>query len=169
MFKLPLHFDENEWFILISMFFLIIGFFIIPKIIPKGMTLSLLLYYAIFGLNADILIGVDYPFNFYTIMDSPKLELFDVFAYLVNYPIFGYFFSYIIYKWRMPKTHLILFILLWSGLATFIEWISERFNIYTYLHGWNTGYSGLLYLLIFSSSAFVVKIFSRYWGAYDPA
>lgn len=76
MFKLPEIFDKNEWFITISLIYLIISFSILPKIFPRGMIISILLYFAVIGLTADVLIAVDYPVDLYTITDSSKLEIY---------------------------------------------------------------------------------------------
>ena len=148
---------------MISMVFTIICFIIIPKLMPKVMIVSLLLFYAFIGLTTDVLIGVKYPFNFYKIMDTPTLELFDVLIYIVNYPIYGYFFSYVIYKWDLKGVPLIIFIICWCGLTAFIDWMAIQFNVFTYRNGWNLGYSSLVYLFIFTLGAFVAKLFSHYW------
>ncbi|MFV2048312.1 hypothetical protein KDJ21_026070 [Metabacillus litoralis] len=164
MFKLPIIFDKNEWFVMISMVVLLICFIAIPKIIPKSLTITIMLFYAVFGLTADVLIGVDYPFNFYRIMDSPKLELFDVLVYVVNYSLYGYFFSYILYKWKIEIKYLLLFILLWIALTVCLEWMSVKFNVFTYKNGWNTWFSALSYLLIFPASAIINKVFIHFWS-----
>jgi hypothetical protein len=167
MFKLPLHFDVNEWFVILTMIFLMITFIIVPKLMPKGMTLSILLYFAVLGLTADVLIGVGYPFDFYKIMDSSKLEIFDVLIYGVNYSLYGYFFSYFIYKWEKRKFNLLLFVIFWSGQSTLIEWISVKFNVFTYIHGWNTGFSAISYLFVYTLSTIIIKLFSHCWKSLD--
>lgn len=162
IFELPLKFDENEWFIIISMIFSLICFIIVPKKIPRSMSVSILLFFGALGLTADLLIGVSYPIDFYTIMDSPKLELFDVIIYIFNYPLYGYLFAYFIYKSEKFGAYLMLSIL-FCGFNTLLEWISVKFNVFTYQNGWNLGYSAIAYLLIFTFCTVVVKIFSRCW------
>jgi hypothetical protein len=163
MLKLPWAFDKNEWFVLGSMLCLLVCFIAIPKIMPRGMTLSVLLYFAVLGFTADVLVGVDYPIDFYTIMDSPKLELFDVLVYLINYPIFGYFLSYLLYKYEMRKKPLFFLIPLWCGLSVLFEFISAKLKVFTYHNGWNLGYSALTYPFIFSLSAAVIELYIRIW------
>ncbi|MUK89773.1 hypothetical protein GMD78_15490 [Ornithinibacillus sp. L9] len=148
---------------MITMIFLVIAFFMLPKIFPTEMTISILLYFAVLGLATDVLIGVDYPFNFYQIMDDSKLELFDVFIYGVNYSIYGYFFSFLIYKWMIRRGKLLLIIIYWSGQTTLIEWVSVKFHVFSYHNGWYIGYSIIAYLLVFTISAFVVKVFIHCW------
>ncbi len=167
MFKLPLDFDLNEWFVLISMIGSMIVFVKVPNRMPKGMALAILLYFAFLGLTTDILIGVDYPFNFYKIMDSPKLELFDVIIYAVNYSLYGYFFAYFIYKWKKRKVLLLFFILYWVVQTTVIEWIAVQVHVFTYNNGWNTGFSALSYLFIYTLSAGVTLLFSHSWKSND--
>lgn len=162
IFKLPTRFDENEWFILASLFFLIVCFIKLPKIFPLSMRISIFLFYAVTGLTADVIIAADYPVDLYTITDTPNLELFDVIAYVINYPIYGLFFSYIISKWKMSLLSLSFLIVLWSGLTASLEWLSVQFNVFTY-HGWDTEHSLIVYLFIFSLSTIVTKLFSYFW------
>lgn len=126
------------------------------------MRISILLFYAVIGLTADVIIAADYPVDLYTITDTPYLELFDVIAYVVNYPIYGLFFSYIISKWKMSLPSLLFLIVLWSGLTASLEWISVKFNVFTF-HSWDTERSLIVYLFIFSLSAVVTKLFSYFW------
>jgi len=163
MLKLPTHFDKNEWFVLITMILLFIGFIASPKIFPRGMIMTVLLFFALLGLTVDILVGSEYPIDFYMIMDSPKLELFDMLIYIVNYSIYGYFFSYFIYLWNLNNFKIVGFILLWCGLNTLIEWISVYLNVFTYQNGWNLGYSSMSYVIIFMFCALVVKAFGGIW------
>lgn len=132
------------------------------------MMLSSLLLFTDIGITTDFLIGTDYPVDFYTVMDSPKLELFDVIVYLIHYPLYGYFFTYMIYLWGLRGGYLCLYVLLWSGLTTGIDWISITFNVFTYLNGWRIEFSALAYLFVFSLSALIVKLFIHYWGKNDP-
>ncbi|SET24385.1 hypothetical protein SAMN05216389_107126 [Oceanobacillus limi] len=162
MYKLPINFDINEWFVVITLTCLIIIFIIVPNTMPKGLTLTIFLYFAVLGLTADVLIGVDYPFDFYDIMDSPKLELFDVIIYSVNYSLYGYFFSYFLFK-QKNLGRILLFIIFWAGISTIIEWVSVRFNVFTYMNGWNTGFSAIVYLFVFTTSAIVVKWLNHCW------
>lgn len=166
MFKAPSNFDHNEWFILVSMILLLIAFIKMPKSMPKDLTLSIFLFFAVIGLNADVLMAASYPFDFYTITDSPKLEIFDVLVYIVNYSIYGYFFAWILSKWKMGAGVFGLFIICWSGLTTLIEWTSVKFRVFTYINGWTTAYSSLCYLFIFFFSAAVIKSLFYIWD-YD--
>lgn len=161
--KLPTAFDENEWFILATMLLLFVCFLAVPKIMPRGMTIAALLFFGVLGLTADVLIGVDYPIDFYTITDSPQLELFDVFVYIVNYPLYGYFFAYAIYRFKLDWKRLTWFIPLWSAVTALCEIAAVRFRVFTYLHGWNTGWSALTYLLAFAFAAAAVRFFIRVW------
>lgn len=161
--KPPAAFDENEWFILATMLLLFVCFLAVPKIMPRGMTIAVFLFFGVLGLLADVLIGVDYPIDFYTITDSPGLDLFDVFVYIVNYPLYGYFFAYAIYRFKLDWPRLAWFIPLWSAVTTIVEIVSVRFRVFTYLRGWNAGWSALTYLLVFAVAAAAVRFFMRVW------
>lgn len=162
MVKLPLTFDINEWFVGISFILLLFLFIKVPKTMPYSMILTILLYFSLLGFTADILIGVDYPFNFYKIMDTPKLELFDVIIYGINYSIYGYFYSYLLYKCKKQRQMLLL-LLFWIGQSTIIEWFSVQVNVFTYQNGWNTGYSAISYFVVYSISTVVIKYIFHCW------
>ena len=163
MFDLPESFNENEWFVIVSMIVLSICFIKTPRMMCREWIASIFLWFANLGLGVDILLGIDYPFDFYQIMDTPKLELFDILVYFVNYPLYGYFFAYIMYKWIVRKDVLLLFVLIWCGLTAALEAFSVHFHVFTYLHGWTLGRSFLVYLVIYSFSAAVLKGFQRIW------
>lgn len=163
MLKLPQQIDANEWFVLASIALLIICYIIVPKIMPRGMIVSILLLFAVFGFTADVIIGVDFPIDFYTITDSRNLEVLDVLIYTINYPFYGYFFSYIMYKWMKKTVHLIWFIPSWCLLSGAIEWLSIKFNVFTYHQGWTTWHSVLLYMFVFTLASMATKLFIRYW------
>lgn len=163
IFKLPSSFDANEWFILISLILLIIAFIKLPKILPLDFRLTVFLYYAVIGLTADVIIAADYPDDFYTITDTPYLELFDVLAYIINYPIYGLFFSYIICKWNPSPLGLVFLIVFWSGLTASLELLSAKFNVFSYI-GWDTEHSLIVYLFVFSLSTFATKAFIHVWN-----
>lgn len=162
MLKPPQQVDMNEWFVLASIVLLIVCFWIVPKAMPRGMILSTLLLFAVFAFTADILIGVDFPINFYTITDTGNLEALDVLIYSINYPLYGYFFSHFVVKLRRTAS-LLWFIPFWSLLTGAIEWVSVMFNVFTYQKGWTVWYSMLLYLFVFSLGAMATKLFTRFW------
>ena len=163
MARLPHEFDQNEWFVLISMLIVLGIFFLLRRVIPRKLALTILVFFAALGLMVDVLIGMDYPADFYVIMDSNKLDLFDMLVYFVNYPVFGYFYSHIIYKWRMQLTRLLWFVPLWALLAVLIEALSVIFNVFSYKNGWGIGYSAIAYILIYAFSAAVIKLFIHIW------
>src|SRR6478736_4023948 len=121
VFKLPSAFDKNEWFVLAGMAMAVCCYIAVPRILSRSLTVTIFLTFAAFGLTADVLIGVDYPVDFYTIMDSPKLELFDLLVYSVNYPLYGYFYAYAILKFELDAKRLAWFIPCWSGLTALLE------------------------------------------------
>lgn len=163
IFKLPVAFDENEWFILATMLLLVVCFFAVPRFMPRGMTIAVLLFFGVLGLTADVLIGVDYPIDFYTINDSPRLELFDVIVYLLNYPLYGYFFAYALRRFDLRWPKLAWFVPLWSAATAIMEIVSVHFRVFTYLHGWNAGWSALTYLLVYAITAAAIRFFGRVW------
>ncbi|MEH7418139.1 hypothetical protein V7266_22995 [Neobacillus drentensis] len=144
MLLLPDKFDENEWFIIIS---LIVTYWLIVKL-PKRFPLTITLLILFFGMAYvqvidHILAGSS--FNTYDINDYGKFEWFDWIGWFI-YPPFGYFFIYFFDKWSIRGIRLFGYIMGWSVIAMIVEWISLEFNMFKY-YSWKFAYSYPVYLL----------------------
>ncbi|MFD2446905.1 hypothetical protein ACFSO7_23470 [Bacillus sp. CGMCC 1.16607] len=140
---LPQHFDENEWFLIISLCIVFLFVLFLPRRFPT--TLSITFFFIGIGIAmfSDFLLGIP-PVNFYDINDSSNYEIFELITFILYSP-FAYLFIYFFEKWEVKGLYISLYILVWSIIGTLYEALAVYFHVYKY-HGWNFGYSFLFYL-----------------------
>jgi presenilin-like A22 family membrane protease len=92
----------------------------------------------------DSLIAVK-PFDFYDVNDSPKFEVMDVAMYYLNYTAYTYIFFYFYDKWKLKGIYRILYLIGFSLLSVFFEWLAHLFHVFTY-KGWKLWYSPFVYI-----------------------
>lgn len=144
MFLLPERFDVNEW--------VIIGLYIsniyilwkLPRRFPMSVTILLYLYGILVSASLDDMLGTP-PYDLYDVNDDPKYELFDLLMYVI-YPVYSYYFIYVIDRWRIRGLGLFLYLLIVSLSSTGYEWIMVQANIFTY-NGWTLVNSYPVYLI----------------------
>ena len=140
---LPDKFDENEWFILLSLILTYSLIIKLPKRFPYTVTLLILFFGMGYVQVTDhILAGSSY--NTYDINDFGSFELFDWIGWFI-YPPFGYFFIYFFDKWSIRNKGIFWYILGWSFIAMLVEWISLQFHMFTY-YSWKFSYSYPVYI-----------------------
>jgi VanZ family protein len=147
---LPEKFDENELFIIFSTVITWALIFILPRRL-SAVTITIIWTFNVFlALLADISISVK-PYDLYYTIDHKKHELFDVLLHFATYPTLSYF-VVSFYQHYKPKglKHLSL-IIFWAGIAIAIEWISVKFNVFTYT-GWKLYLSFFVYVVVFTAS-----------------
>jgi hypothetical protein len=143
---LPKNFDENEWFILVSMVIMIILILLIPKRLLIIEVLSLWL------LNIFIAHVVDYsvigqPINLYYSNDTFKYEIFDFFLYYFLYPSTMYLF-FTGLAFRFIRKHWLIYVCFASIVTTGLEKIAHFLNVFTYIN-WSLWFSLLAYIVIY--------------------
>lgn len=142
---LPESFDQNEWYLIISLFITFIFVLILPKRFPISITILIFLFAATVARVTDhILAGP--PLDLYDVMDNTKFELFDLFSYFLYAP-FAYFFVYFYVKWNIKGFFLFLYILACSISGVFFEWFSHYFHVIEY-KWWKLPYSLTVYLIV---------------------
>ncbi|AIE60183.1 hypothetical protein [Bacillus methanolicus] len=144
MIPLPKSFDENEWFVLITLFIMIAFTLYLPRRFPISLTILICLF-AIFIANLSDHLFATSITNFYNIMDSRKYELFDYLLYLLYAP-FVYLFVYQFEKWNLKGYYILLFLIGWSIVGTVFEWVSHLFKVFHYKE-WKIWYSLTAYLI----------------------
>lgn len=72
MLLLPIHFDENEWFVIIALIALTIGLIVFRKVLPSAVTVAILVYFASIGKWTDYVIGI--KFKQYLALDTFKQD-----------------------------------------------------------------------------------------------
>ncbi|WP_078378543.1 hypothetical protein [Sutcliffiella halmapala] len=139
-------FNANEWFILITL----IGGFGLVLILPKQFPLSHTLLFLLIGMNSGVVfdhtISIP-PFDFYDVNDSSYFELYDFLSYIMYGP-FAYFFFYFYQKWKIKGYLTMLYIIMWSIVAMFVEGLAAHFGVFHYKGGYIFIYSFPFYFLI---------------------
>lgn len=148
MIPLPMKFDENEWFIMISILILYIMVFLMPHPFPSTITILIFLSGGLLGIVADIILGVP-PYDLYDANDSPKFDLFDMILWTILYPPFGYILLYAYEKYKFTGFKTACYILICSILSLGVEWTAVQTHVFHY-KGWTIWYSFPVYLTVIS-------------------
>ncbi|PLR77076.1 hypothetical protein CU633_12755 [Bacillus sp. V3-13] len=165
---MPIRFDENEWFVIITGLGLLICYRWLKKPFPKLILLTNSIYFFFFGLTVDHTIGADYPFNLYDTMDRSYIDIFDLIIYGLHYPLDGYFFYLSVYRFRPKGLRTVIFVCGWSIVSVILEVIAVYLSVFQYLR-WNPVYSFFSYLVIFGISyIFIKKLFHSYRSKIAP-
>ncbi|RCW41518.1 hypothetical protein [Paenibacillus prosopidis] len=157
----PIHFDANEWFILVISVASWGIFLLLPNRLSYVTLFIIWLFNGLLAFTADFSLGVK-PFDLYDFGDRPEFEWFDVILYLFTYPPTPFFMLHFYSKWRPTGWRFVGYILLFSLATTGLEGISTYgFHVFTY-KGWKLWYSGPIYLIIFSLNFLVYHFVQRY-------
>jgi hypothetical protein len=144
---LPKQFDQNEWFIIISIGVLVLLLIFLPKRFPTSITILLITFSMAIARVVDHLLAGP-SINFYDVLDSGKYELFDLLCY-VPYAPFAYIFVYIYDHWKIEGLYTCFYILIFSLIGIGFEWLSTTplIDFFKY-HNWKIVYSLPIYLVI---------------------
>lgn len=157
-------FGKNDMFILFVIFAIILLFTILPKRIPKSLTVLLLLYSLAIASLFDNSMGVS-NHDYYDILDGPKYTIMDLLAYSIYLP-FGYLFYYFYEKYNIHGLKTVGFILVWVVIGLSFEWLCVQFNVFTYKNGYKIIYSAPIYLFALSSLMLFIKYITKDTKAY---
>lgn len=158
MLLLPVHFDENEWFVIIVLISLIIGFIVFRIVLPSVITVAILIYFASIGKWTDYVIGI--KFKQYLAFDTFKQDLYDWLCLGIAYSLVGYFFVYFMVRWKLKGIFTVIYILVLSIMLAFSEWVASLFHVFIYI-GWNLMYSFIVYLSVLTLCFFYLKFIQR--------
>jgi hypothetical protein len=164
---MPIHFDENEWFISIVLIVMIIFFIIIPKKLPSTLTILMMLFYAFLGRIADFILAFDYPFNLYDTMDTSSYDLFDFITYSIIYPLYGYFFANFYYRWNLKGFYRMIYIIVWISMSLLFEYAAICFQVF-HFNNWNLFYSFIVYVIVFIIIVFYLELLLKWDNQETP-
>lgn len=154
---LPVRFDGNEWFVIVSILLFGILFCSLPKRFPTILTLTLWLFNMTLSKSADYTLAAALPFDLYDYSDTSKLDLFDEVLQFFLYPLVGYLMLHAYDVWREKRHSRLLFVILAVGASVLYEWISVQFfHVFTY-KGWHLSYSAIAYVFLISSNIFFLS------------
>lgn len=160
--KLPDHFDQNEWFIIVVILVSLIMYKVLPKRFPKAITAIIVLYSIAMPKILDHTIAVK-PYNLYDLTDSGQYELFDLIMYAI-YPPFGYLFIYIYDYFKFKGIRFVMYIFFWSIASIGMEFIANQLHVFNY-HGWRLIYSLPIYTAIMIINVFLFNFSINYFRA----
>lgn len=163
MLILPIHFDANEWFVLIVLTPLILAFFFFRKVLPTAVTIAVLLYFSSIGKWVDYVLGIKY--RLYLALDTYQQDLFDWLCLGVAYPLMGYFYIYFMIRWKLQGTIAAIYIVAWAIFVYASEWTSSFFKVFVY-NGWRLSYSFIVYLAVLTIAFYYVKVILRYYDKF---
>lgn len=143
--QLPEAFDKNEWFIIITILISYAFILWLPKRFPLGLTILMLLFSSTVARVYDNFLSSP-DLDLYNIMDSAKLELFDIISYFLYAP-FAYLYVYLYDKLHVRGFWILFYIIICSLFATAFEGVTVLFNIFNYT-GWKLTYSFSVYLSV---------------------
>jgi hypothetical protein len=151
----PKHFDQNEWFIIISV---VAIWIILLGVRPRFGTTTIVMIWMLnvmLAETADFLIAAK-PYEFYSLNDHPDYEWFDAVLYFILYPPVALLGLHIQQKWGFSMYKMIGMTFLWAGVCIGLEWIALNYQVFTYKK-WHLFYSFIAYLFIFSLNVMVYK------------
>lgn len=140
-------FNQNEWFVLITIIVSHIIIFMLPKRYPILLSITLYLYGLTMGIMFDNTIGA-HIFDFYDIGDSSAYDLMDIATYVMYGPM-SYIFIYIQDKFKIHGKLLTTYILLWSLVAFGVEALATYLGLFHYKNGYQIYYSFPIYIGLF--------------------
>lgn len=149
-------FDANELFIMGAGLIVMTTAAFLPARFTPSQTVYLLVFNFWLAVVVDQTLAVP-PYDLYDIMDSQRMDVMDLFIYVVIYPASGYLFFYTAsYIGFRRKALLGVLVVGWSGLTLGLEWASVQFGVFTY-RTWGLGYSAISYLIIHVLQLFILR------------
>jgi hypothetical protein len=139
-------FDKNEIWILILLVITFIIVKLLPKRLPRKITLLSFLWGIASGMLFDFTIGGGL-LDFYKVNDTHNYGIFDFLYYFLFAP-FSYFFIYFYETLRVNKKSFIWYVLGWSTLGLGMNWLLAKLDIIHFQHGYELPYSFSVFLFI---------------------
>lgn len=155
MMPLPQKFDQNEWFIIISLAVGVVTVILLPRRFPLSVSILMMVFAATVARTLDHLLAGP-TVDVYNITDTGRYDLFDLITYTLYAP-FAYIFVYIFDRFNIKGYWILLYVVIASLLGTLYEWLCVVFDVFNY-KGWNIKYSYGFYL----STQPLTLLFFRY-------
>jgi hypothetical protein len=153
-------FDENEWFIIISLVLVMTIARLLRKQISTMVVVFLLLFNVFLGQTVDYILAVP-PYDLYDINDSKQYELFDGILYFLLYPPTAYIVIYFYARWRLKGVLVFAYLITWAFITTGLEWMAAVFHVFTY-NEWKLIFSFPTYIAVYGLNIMVFE-FAQYF------
>jgi multidrug transporter EmrE-like cation transporter len=139
-------FNANEWYAIIMILAGGAVILVLPKRFTPAQTAFNLMIGVVFGLMFDHTIAVP-PFDLYDVGDEAEYQVFDMFSYAMYMPS-GYLFIYFWDRWGLRGFKMPVYIAIWAGAGTLVEWIGVLVGVFHYKNGYQLAYSVPIYLIV---------------------
>ncbi len=156
-------FNANEWYVLAMIAGGAILYAAAPKRFTPMQTLYAMLFGVVAGLMFDHTIAVP-PFDLYDVGDRSDNTWFDILSYAMYAP-FGYFFLYLLERWRIRGAYIMLYIVVWVGISLIVEYVGVLVGLFHYKHGYKLAYSIPIYLFL---QSLLILLFRTIFAARTP-
>ena len=158
---LPVKFDANEWFLIISTALTWSLMFLLPKRLATITVITLWVFNYALAQTADFTIAVP-PYDLYDVNDRPELEITDFLFYFFTYPPVSYFVVYIYSMLELSAKRLAAYLVLCGFITEMMEWSASRwFHVYKY-KGWSPWYSAPVYIAVYLLNICIYRLMQRY-------
>ena len=153
-------FNENEWFVIISMIVTNLAIWLAPKLFSKLESVGYYIFGIYIGLFYDHTLSIK-PWDYYDVNDNSSYQFIDFMSYIMYGP-YGYFFLYFYVKWNIKKLRIIPYILIWSAFSMLMEWIGLKVGLFHFDKGYKMYWSFPIYLLSQTMIIFFYHLSTRY-------
>jgi hypothetical protein len=153
-------FDENEWFIIISLVLVLTICLLLPKKFAPMVVVFVILFNVFLGQTVDYILAVP-PYDLYDINDHKKYELFDGIIYFLLYPPTAYLVLYLYVKCRIKGVFVIAYIVGWALFTTGLEWMAYLFGVFKY-RGWKLIYSTPVYIAVYTLNILILQFVQHF-------
>lgn len=152
-------FDKNELYILVMLVVAYTAFFILPKKLPRDITLLFLIWGFASSTLFDFTIGGGLM-DFYKVNDSNKYEVSDLLTYIL-FATFGYFFVYFYQVLGINKKKFIPYVLGWTAIGLVMETVSKWMGVTHYQHGYILPYSIAVFLVVQTTTGLYFELIKK--------
>lgn len=160
---MPVAFNQNEWFIILSILLFVLLAISLPKRLSGIETVLFLLFNCALSKTTDYFIAAAFPLDLYDYNDTYKLDFFDEWLQFGLYPIVGFMLIYWYDVWLAYGFNRVVFVLLSAGLSVLYEWLSVEGLVFTY-KGWHLYYSAIAYVILISMNLLLYHRIKK-WSA----
>jgi hypothetical protein len=152
-------FDENEWFIIISLVLVMTIAWLLRKQFSTMVVVFLMLFNVFLGQTVDYILAVP-PYDLYDINDQKQYELFDGILYFLLYPPTAYIVIYFYARWRIKGVLVFVYLIAWAFITTGLEWMAAVFHVFKY-NGWKLIFSFPTYIAVYALNIMIFE-FAQY-------
>ncbi|MDQ0351617.1 uncharacterized protein YacL [Alkalibacillus filiformis] len=152
-------FDRNEIFLIAMLIVVYAVFFLLPKVLPKHITVLYLLIGFTIPIIFDFTIGGG-MLNFYQVNDSNAYELTDVITY-INFAPFAYFYIYFYEKLNIRKVTFIPYTIIWVIIGLLLEVLSKFMNVIHYQNNYEVYYSVIIFIVILTFNGLFYELIKK--------